>query len=178
VSRTGKIPLEKPTGVDVAVDARRVEVKGPKGTLGLDLPQKIGVSVEGDRILVSREDDTKMAKSYHGLVRSLIRNMCEGVARGYAKTLEIQGVGFNAAVKQDVLLLNLGYPAPVEFRIPDGASVAVENGTVVTVSGIDNQIVGDVAARIRSFFPAEPYKGKGIRYRGENVRRKVGKKVA
>lgn len=178
MSRTGQKPLEMPRGVEVSVEARRVVVKGPKGTLSLALPSKIGVAVEKGAVLVSRDDQSREAKSCHGLIRTLIRNMCVGVCEGFAKTLEIHGVGFNAEVQGNLLLLNLAFASPVEFPIPEGVTVAVEGGTVVTVSGMDNQKVGDVAAKIRSFFPVEPYKGKGIRYRGENVRRKVGKKVA
>ena len=178
MSRTGLKPLEVPRGVEVSVEGGLVGVKGPKGASELAIPSKIVVAVKDGVVTVSREDDSREAKSCHGLIRTLVRNMCQGVSEGFSKVLEIQGVGFNADASNDVLRLNLGYPSPVEFRVPEGVSVTVEGGTVLTVTGIDNQKVGDTAARIRSFYPAEPYKGKGIRYRGEQVRRKVGKKVA
>ncbi len=178
MSRTGQKPLDIPRGVEVQIESRRVAVKGPKGTLSLNLPLKIGVAVENGAVLVSREDQSREAKSCHGLIRTLIRNMCLGVSEGFVKVLELHGVGFNAEVRGDLLSMNLAFASPVEFSVPEGVTVTVDGGTVVTVSGMDNQKVGDVAAKIRSFFPVEPYKGKGIRYRGENVRRKVGKKVA
>ncbi len=178
MSRIGHRPLEIPAGVEVGVENRRVRAVGPKGELFLDLPEKISVAVEDHKALVSRADNSREAKSLHGLVRSLIRNMCQGVSEGFAKTLEIQGVGFNAEVRGDRLFLNLGFASAVEFPVPGDLSITVEGGTALTVSGVDNQRVGDMAARIRLLFPAEAYKGKGIRYRGEQVRRKVGKTVA
>ncbi len=178
MSRTGQKPLETPRGVEVKVEAGRVEVQGAKGSLSLDLPPKIGLIVEQGVVRVVRDDQSREAKSAHGLIRTLIQNMCVGVSEGFVKVLEIQGVGFNAEVRGALLLMNLGFPKPVEYSVPDGVSVVVEGGTVLTVSGLDKAKVGDAAAKIRSFYPVEPYKGKGIRYRGESVRRKAGKKVA
>jgi large subunit ribosomal protein L6 len=176
MSRIGEKPVAIPSGVTVSIDGTRVCVKGPKGELGCELPVGITARVDGDSVLVSRADDS--LKPLHGLGRSLVANMVEGVDKGYRKDLEIQGVGFRAGVQGQALSLALGFASPVEYRVPEGVTVAVNNNTEMSVSGCDKQQVGEAAARIRAFYPAEPYKGKGIRYKGEHVRRKVGKTVA
>jgi large subunit ribosomal protein L6 len=165
-------------GVTVSVTGRTVRAKGKLGELAFDLPEGIEAAVDGGKVQIRRSAETPQTLNNHGTARSVIANMIAGVSAGYSRELEIQGVGFKAAIKGPILALSLGYPAPVEFRIPDGVKVAEEGGVKLVVSGVDKQKVGDVAARIRSFFPAEPYKGKGIRYKNEYVRRKVGKTVA
>lgn len=176
MSRIGEKPIEVPGGVKVSVNGTVVEATGPKGSLQVTLPEGIQASLEGDTLSFSRENDTQ--KPFHGLARSLVANIVEGVNTGYTKELEIQGVGFRAALSGKTLSLSLGFASPVEFPIPDSVTIAVNNNTEVVVSGTDKQQVGEVAARIRAFFPAEPYKGKGIRYKDEQIRRKVGKTVA
>jgi large subunit ribosomal protein L6 len=178
MSRMGKKPLVIPSGVTVSVDGQQVIVKGPLGELSTRLPGHIRAAVEAGKVLLTRPDDERESKSCHGLARTGVMNMIEGVVKGYRKELEIQGVGFKAAVQKNVLSLSLGFSSPLEYAVPDGIKVAVEGGTALVISGADKQKVGDVAARVRRFFPAEPYKGKGIRFRGESVRRKVGKTVA
>jgi large subunit ribosomal protein L6 len=176
MSRIGEMPIEVPAGVTIAVEGSRVTAKGGKGELKLDLPEGITADVDGSTVKVARCDDDR--KAFHGLARSLIANMIEGVNNGYKKELEIQGVGFKAALAGSTLSLSLGFASPVEYPVPDTVTVVVNNNTAVVVSGADKQQVGEVASRIRSFFPAEPYKGKGVRYKGEHVRRKEGKTVA
>jgi large subunit ribosomal protein L6 len=176
MSRIGEKPIVVPGGVKLSVKGVLVEVTGPKGTLSLTLPKGIQAVLEGAELKVSRENDT--LKAFHGLARSLVANMIEGVNKGYTKELEIQGVGFRAALSGKKLSLSLGFASPVEYTVPDAVTVAVNNNTALVVTGADKQQVGEVAARIRSFYPAEPYKGKGVRYKGEKVRRKVGKTVS
>ncbi len=176
MSRIGEKPVGIPSGVTVTVVGSRVDVKGPKGDLSRQLPRAISARVAGDAVVVMREGDD--AKPFHGLSRSLIANMVEGVSKGYRRDLEIQGVGFRASVQGQVLSLSLGFASPVEYRIPAGLTITVNNNTEVNVAGADKEQVGEAAARIRAFYPAEPYKGKGVRYKGEHVRRKVGKTVA
>lgn len=178
MSRIGKKPLSVPPGVTVDATDARVSVKGPKGDLSLDLSGGVTVRVEGPRLSVERPDDSKQSRSSHGLVRNIVKNMLEGVTSGFTKELEIEGVGFKAVVQGQKILLSLGFPKPVEYVAPDGVKVVEEAGTRLRISGPDKQKVGEVAARLRAFFPAEPYKGKGLRYKGERVRRKVGKTVA
>ena len=178
MSRIGEQPIAIPSGVTVEVDGGRVGVKGPKGALSLDLPGGVTASVSDGNVVLERVDDTRTSRSMHGLARSLTANVIEGVSKGFTRELEIQGVGFRAAVQGNALSLSLGFASAKIFNIPEGITVTEEGGTKLTVSGADKQKVGDVAARIRSYFPAEPYKGKGIRYKGEHVRRKVGKTVA
>jgi large subunit ribosomal protein L6 len=178
MSRIGENPVDIPSGVTVEVQDRTVKVKGSLGELSQDLPGQIEAEVVDGKVLVKRPDDTRVHRSYHGLIRTLIANMVEGVSKGYSKELEIQGVGFKAVVQGQKVLLSLGFASPVEYNVPDGVTVTVENNTKVVVTGIDKQKVGNSAARMRSFYPAEPYKGKGVRYKGEHVRRKVGKTVA
>jgi large subunit ribosomal protein L6 len=179
MSRVGKKSIDVPSGVDVAVSGDTVTVKGPKGELSLDLPEAIRAEVGDGSVQVSRADDSRENRSFHGLYRSLIANMIEGVEKGFARSLRIEGVGFRAEVRGKVLVLTVGYSSPVEYDIPDTVTIGTDNnGTRIDVSGTDKQQVGLVAARIRAFAPAEPYKGKGISYLGERVRRKVGKTVA
>jgi len=176
MSRIGLQPVQLPAGVKVAVENGGVEVSGSKGSLSLRLPEGIEIEQVDQEIQVKRLADKYRAE--HGLVRSLIANMVKGVTEGYSKDLVINGVGFRAALNGRTLSLSLGFASPIEYAVPETVTVAVNNNTEITVSGIDKQQVGDVAARIRSFYPAEPYKGKGVQYKGERIRRKVGKTVA
>lgn len=179
MSRVGKNPVAVPKGVTVAVHGDVISVKGPLGELSLTAPAVVRVAVDGAVVTVTRNAETREGRSIHGLIRNLIENMIVGVSKGYAKILNIEGVGFKAVVQgKSKLVLSLGFASPVQFEIPAGIKVVEEAGVKLTVSGVDKQLVGDTAARIRSFFPAEPYKGKGIRYEGEYVKRKVGKTVA
>jgi large subunit ribosomal protein L6 len=177
MSRIGSNPVELPEGVGVEVKDRQVTVKGALGELSLALPGEISASVDGNTVKVGRTDDSKQSKSLHGLSRSLIANMVEGVSKGYRKDLAIEGVGFRAELQGNKLTMWLGYSKPVEYLVPDGIKLDVD-GTLIAVSGCDKQLVGDVAARIRSFYPPEPYKGKGVRYKDGRVKRKQGKTVA
>ena len=177
MSRIGAKPLVVPAGVTVRIEGSLVGVKGPKGELSRTVPEGIGVQLGDGRVQVSRASDSKLARSLHGTTRTLLSNMIVGTVTGYSKTLDIEGVGFKAEKQGAKVLLSLGFSKPVEYVPPKGVTVGVEGGAV-TVSGIDKQLVGDVAARIRAFHPPEPYKGKGVRYRGEYVRRKAGKTVA
>ncbi len=178
MSRVGKKPVEISGGADVSIKEAQVTVKGGLGELSWTLPPGITAEVADGKVEVSRENDTRQQKSYHGLSRSLIANMIEGVTKGFSKRLEIEGVGFRANVQGQKLEMSLGFASPVRYEVPEGVKCEVTGGTVVIVSGPDKQKVGLAAARIRAFFPAEPYKGKGVRYSGERVRRKVGKTVA
>jgi large subunit ribosomal protein L6 len=175
MSRIGKRPIPVPSKVTVTITGQHVAVKGPKGELSRTLPPEVEVVQEGDTILVNRRNESRPARQRHGLCRTLIANMVEGVSQGFQKRLEIQGVGYRAQVQGRNLVLNVGYSNPVQIEPPDGIQVAVENNTNVIVSGIDKEIVGNTTARIRAVRPPEPYKGKGIRYAGEVVRRKAGK---
>jgi large subunit ribosomal protein L6 len=175
MSRVGKQPVAIPKGVNVSVSSDTVTVKGPKGELKQVLPALVSAAVEGGEVLVSRADDSRDARARHGLVRALLKNMVVGVTSGFEKKLEIQGVGFRAEVKGKTLVMNLGYSHPVEYAIPAGIAIAVDKNVNVSVSGIDRQAVGQVAAVIRKFREPDHYKGKGIRYVGEYVRIKTGK---
>ncbi|QZZ19215.1 50S ribosomal protein L6 [Leptothermofonsia sichuanensis E412] len=175
MSRIGKRPIIIPNKVTVTIDGQSVMVKGPKGELSRVLPDEVVVSQEGETILVTRRDESRTARQRHGLCRTLVANMVEGVSQGFQKRLEIQGVGYRAQVQGKNLTLNMGYSHPVQFEPPEGVQFAVENNVNVIVSGIDKEEVGNTAARIRAVRPPEPYKGKGIRYAGELVRRKAGK---
>ena len=179
MSRVGKQPIAIPPGVEVKMTGSVLSVKGPKGVLTLAIPGDLQAKVEAGKLLLSidRPDDPKLG-AWHGLFRSLAANMVEGVVKGYAKELEIQGVGFKAAVQGKKMVFSLGFAKPVEKTIPDGVDVKVTENVKLLVSGPDKQRVGDLAASIKALFPAEPYKGKGIRFKGEHVRRKVGKTVA
>ncbi|BAU67069.1 ribosomal protein L6 signature 1 [Stanieria sp. NIES-3757] len=175
MSRIGKRPIPIPNKVTVDIKERYVSVKGPKGTLERELPSLVSVKQEGETLLVVPEDGSRKARERHGLSRTLVANMVSGVADGFEKRLQIQGVGYRAQAQGKKLTLNVGYSKPVEMTMPDGIQVAVEKNTEITVSGIDKEVVGNVAAKIRAVRPPEPYKGKGIRYLGEVVRRKAGK---
>ncbi len=177
MSRIGKIPVIVPKDAKVALDKGSVRVEGPKGKLSLNLPLGISLEQKDGKILVSRNSDSKQNRANQGTIRALIVNMVNGVTKGHKKELEIQGVGFRAAVQGTKLTLNLGFSHPVEFSIPAGVKVATPKPTEITIEGIDNALVGYVAASIRRFKIPEPYKGKGIRYVGELVRRKQGKSV-
>ncbi|MDQ6779771.1 MAG: 50S ribosomal protein L6 [Candidatus Eremiobacteraeota bacterium] len=175
MSRIGKMPVNLPSGVAVAVAERTVTVKGPKGELGLAYARPIQVKVDGSVVTISRPDDQKRHRELHGLTRTLIANMVTGVTKGFSRNLEIQGVGYRAQLQGKNLNLALGFSHPVVFPAPPGIDIKVEGTTKIQISGADKQQVGQVAAQIRSIRPPEPYKGKGIRYEGEHVRRKLGK---
>ncbi len=178
MSRIGKQPVVVPAGVTVTVNAGVVSVAGKLGTLSYAPPKGVAVELAGDRVLVSRNSDEARVRAFHGLARTLIHNMVIGVSAGYSKALEIEGVGFKAAISGQKVSLSLGFASPKEYAVPEGVKVTETGGTKLSVTGIDKQMVGRVAAEIRSYYPAEPYKGKGIRYAGEQVRRKEGKTVA
>jgi large subunit ribosomal protein L6 len=176
MSRIGKAPITVPAGVDVTVDGRRISVKGPKGTLERQIPGTITISQEGDTVTVERPNDENKVKAMHGLTRSLVNNMVIGVTDGFKKNLEIVGVGYRAEAQSPTALrLNLGFSHPVDVKAPDGITFEVPVQTQIIVSGIDKEVVGQVAADIRSIRKPEPYKGKGVRYAGERVLRKAGK---
>lgn len=175
MSRIGKRPISIPQKVTVTIAGQEVAVKGPKGELARILPSEVEVIQEGETLLVNRRNDSRVARQRHGLCRTLVANMVDGVSQGFQKRLEIQGVGYRAQIQGRNLVLNVGYSNPVQIEPPDGIQVAVENNTNVVVSGINKELVGNMAAKIRSVRPPEPYKGKGIRYAGELVRRKAGK---
>jgi len=176
MSRIGEVPIEIAGGVTISVDGQLVTVKGAKGELSREMPEGISLEIGDGSATVSRASES--LKAFHGLTRSLISNMVEGVSKGYKKELEIQGVGFKAELKGSVLSLSLGFASPKEYQVPETVTVTVTDATKIAVEGCDKQQVGLVAARIRSYYPAEPYKGKGVRYKGEQVRRKEGKTVA
>ena len=175
MSRIGKRPITVPAKVQVTIDGTNIAVKGPKGELARQLPANVNISQEGETLLVSRRDDTRQSRQMHGLCRTLVANMVEGVSQGFQRRLEIQGVGYRAQVQGKNLVLNIGYSHQVQIAPPEGIQFAVENNTNVIVSGYDKEVVGNTAAKIRDVRPPEPYKGKGIRYAGEVVRRKAGK---
>jgi len=176
MSRIGKLPVAIPAGVEVKLeDGNVITVKGPKGTLTRKLVDDLTIAVENNEIIVTRPNDLKRYKSLHGLTRTLIANMVEGVTKGYSKVLEINGVGYRAAKSGNKLTLTLGYSHPVEMIDPEGITTTLEGTNKITVSGIDKEKVGQFAAEIRTKRPPEPYKGKGIKYATEKIRRKVGK---
>jgi len=175
MSRIGKLPIPLPQGVTAEVAGQDVKVKGPKGELQLTISEPIKVSLEDNSILVSRPDDEAKSKSLHGLSRTLIANNVQGVSEGFSKSLEIVGTGYRAASKGSTVELALGLSHPVVVTPPDGITLTVEGNNKIVVSGISKQAVGEVAANIRKLRKPEPYKGKGIRYEGERVRRKAGK---
>ena len=177
MSRIGKIPVSFPKEVKVAFDGLLVRIEGPKGKLDLNLPLGIKVEQKDPTLVVDRLNNTKQSRSNHGTIRVHLVNMIEGVTKGHKKELEIQGVGFRAQIKGDALLLNLGFSHPVEYKFPKEIKVSAPQPTQVVVEGIDKTLVGRVAANIRDIKPPEPYKGKGIRYLGEAIRRKQGKSV-
>jgi large subunit ribosomal protein L6 len=175
MSRIGRRPVAIPSGVSVEVAAEGVRVKGPKGSLVGPVPRGIQVAVEGGAVRFSRADDRKPTKALHGLSRALVANMVKGVTQGFSRELEIEGVGYRAEVDGKNLKLSLGFSHPVAMPIPEGLKVTVEKNTAIRIDGIDRALVGQFAANVRAVRPPEPYKGKGIRYAGERVRRKVGK---
>ena len=177
MSRIGKQPITIPPKVKVEVKGQKVSVEGPKGKLQFDLPRHTSLKVEGGNVLVSRQGDDAQARALHGLSRALVNNMVKGVSEGFVKKLEIQGVGFKAAVQGKTVNMTLGYSHPINYPIPDQIKVVVEENTKITIEGPDKQVVGQVASELRSFYPPEPYKGKGVRYVGEHVQRKEGKTV-
>ena len=180
MSRIGKKPIGIPSGVTVEVAGNKVTVKGPKGELSIEHLPEVTVKVEGDQVIVERKDDTKESKARHGLTRQLVSNMVVGVSDGFEKKLEIIGVGYKAQAKGKVCTLNLGHSHPIDFQVPDGIEIKndEENKNILSISGIDKQLVGQVAANIRSYRPPEPYKGKGVKYIDEYIQRKVGKAAA
>jgi large subunit ribosomal protein L6 len=175
MSRIGRLPVSIPSGVDIKVEGQDVSVKGPKGELSLTIPNPITVEVAEGNLEVKRPDDERDSRARHGLTRSLINNMVLGVTEGYEKKMEIHGTGYRVAAKGSNLEVSLGYSHPITIEAPDGINFAVENPTRFSVQGIDKQLVGEVAANIRKLRKPDPYKGKGVRYQGEHVRRKVGK---
>jgi large subunit ribosomal protein L6 len=175
MSRIGRLPITVPAGVEVTLDGRAITVKGPRGSLARNLHPDMKVVREADRLLVQRPTDAKMHRQLHGLTRSLVANMVEGVTNGYRKGIEITGVGYRATKIGEKLQLNLGYSHPIEIDPPQGISFELENPTRLAVVGIDKELVGEIAAKVRSTRKPEPYKGKGVRYAGEVIRRKAGK---
>jgi len=175
MSRIGKMPVDMPSGVDVKVDGSQVTVKGSKGELSRQFNDRVSFSVEDGVITVVREDDTRESRALHGLSRALLANMVHGVSEGFTKVLEIQGVGYRASLKGSDIELLVGFSHPVDVKAPKGITFEVPEPTRIVVSGIDKEQVGQIAADIRKVRPPEPYKGKGIRYAGEYVRRKAGK---
>ncbi len=175
MSRIGKLPVTVPSGVNVDVADGEVRVKGPKGELHQAIHERVAVTVEDGKVLVARKGDAKDFRAAHGLTRTLINNMIEGVSKGFRKSLEIQGVGYRAAKSGEKLNLTLGYSHPVSYEGPKGIAFTVEGTNRIHVDGIDKQQVGQVAAEIRGLRPPEPYKGKGVRYAGEVIRKKLGK---
>ena len=175
MSRIGKQPVAVPAGVDVSIDGQHVTVKGPKGTLEHTVAEPIAVKLEDGAVSVTRPDDERTSRSLHGLTRTLIDNMVVGVTQGYSKAMEIVGTGYRVVAKGGDLEFSLGYSHTILVKAPEGITFTVDGNLKITVSGISKEQVGEVAANIRKIRPPEPYKGKGVRYAGENVRRKVGK---
>jgi large subunit ribosomal protein L6 len=176
MSRIGRLPVPVPTGVDVSIDGQAVNVKGPKGQLSFTVPAPIEVGRGDDGVIeVTRPNDERVSRSLHGLTRSLINNMVLGVTEGYEKRMEIHGTGYRVVARGSALEFSLGYSHPITVDPPEGIAFAVENPTRFSVQGIDKQQVGEVAANIRKLRKPDPYKGKGVRYAGEHIRRKVGK---
>lgn len=175
MSRIGRLPISAPKGVEVTINGQDVTVKGPKGELKHTVAEPITVSRDGEIISVARPDDKPENRSLHGLTRALLANLIEGVSKGYAKTLEIHGVGYRVQARGANLEFSLGYSHPVVIEPPEGISFRVEKPTILHVEGIDKQLVGQVAANIRGLRKPDPYKAKGVRYKGEHIRRKAGK---
>ena len=175
MSRIGKRPIPVPSGVTVTLDGNTVTVKGPRGTLSRALPEEMQVTQENGEITVARPSDEPRHRALHGLSRTLVANMVDGVTKGFQKQLDIVGVGYRAETKPYGLLLALGYSHPIEYKAPEGIKLTAQNPTTVIVDGSSKEVVGQVAAEIRGLRPPEPYKGKGIKYAGEQIRRKAGK---
>lgn len=179
MSRVGKNPISIPSGVTAEVKDRVLAVKGAKGELSQEIPAGIELTVDDGTITVERKNNSKRLRALHGTLRSLAANMVQGVSEGYKKELAIEGVGFKGVLKGQELVLSLGYSHDIHFKIPEGVEITAEgNGTEIVITGYDKQKVGQAAAQIRSYYKAEPYKGKGVRYKGEIIRRKAGKAVA
>ena len=174
MSRIGKLPIEIPKGVTVNASGANVSVKGPKGTLSLAVHPKVKIALEGNEVVCSRADDSRQSRAAHGLMRAHVANMMTGVSTGFQRKLEINGVGYRAEVSGKKLVLQLGYSHPIEYVLPEGVTAAVDKNQV-TLSAIDKQLLGATAAKVRSFRPPEPYKGKGIKYMEETILRKAGK---
>lgn len=177
MSRIGKLPINIPAGVKVAIDANALRLEGPKGKLQAELPTGVKVKVEGNVVHVERQNEDRKVRALHGLTRKLIANMTQGVSQGFTRILDINGVGYRAEVKGQEIHMTLGYSHPVVFSLPAGVSAAVERQVIITLSSADRQVLGETAAKIRSLRPPEPYKGKGIKYREEVIKRKAGKAV-
>lgn len=177
MSRLGKIPIEIPKGVTVEVSANEVRVSGPKGKLARAIPDGITVKVDGTRVLLTRRDDEKNSKSLHGLFRTLLMNMINGVVNGYKKELEINGVGYKAELKGKSLIIALGYSHPIEFQVPEGIKVEVEKAVKLTVTGVDKELVGNISAGLKALKVPDPYKHKGVKYFGEVLKKKAGKVI-
>ena len=177
MSRIGKLPVTIPSGVKVAVDASGVRLEGPKGKLQTSIPAGVKVIVEGNLLRVEREAEERKFRALHGLTRKLIANMAVGVTQGFSRVLEINGVGYRAEVKGQEIHMTLGYSHPVVFPLPPGVTASVERQVIITLNSADRQLLGEMAAKLRSLRPPEPYKGKGIKYREEVIRRKAGKAV-
>ncbi|MBI1386869.1 MAG: 50S ribosomal protein L6 [bacterium] len=176
MSRVGRLPISIPSGVQITLKERDVTVKGPKGQLEWSVPEPIQVEQSDNELVITRPDDLAENKALHGTSRALIANMVKGVSEGFTKVLEINGVGYRAAAQGDVLHLELGYSHPIDFPLPKEVTASVEKNTVVTLTSYNKQVLGQIAAEIRELRPPEPYKGKGIKYAEETIRRKVGKK--
>lgn len=177
MSRIGKLPVTIPSGVKVAVDASGVRLEGPKGKLQVAIPSQVEVKVEGNLLRIERRSEDRKIRALHGLTRKLLANMAQGVSQGFTRVLDINGVGYRAEVKGQELHMTLGYSHPVVFQLPAGVTAAVERQVIITLSSADRQVLGEAAAKIRSLRPPEPYKGKGIKYREEVIKRKAGKAV-
>jgi large subunit ribosomal protein L6 len=178
MSRIGKRLIDIPSGVKADINEKTIKIEGPKGKLSFDMPYGVKAIQNDNKIEIKRLSDIKDHRMKHGLVRALVNNMVIGVTKGFMKELEIQGVGFKAQAAGKKLTLNLGFSHPIDFDIPEGITIQTPKPTQITVQGIDKQLVGEVSAKIRAFYKPEPYKGKGVRYAGEHVRKKAGKTVA
>jgi large subunit ribosomal protein L6 len=177
VSRIGKLPIAIPSGIKVAVEPKEVSLEGPKGKLKTSVPPGVRVKVEGNLVRVEREGDERKFRALHGLTRKLIANMAHGVSQGFTRVLEINGVGYRAEVRGQEIHITLGFSHPVVFPLPAGVTAAVERQVIITLSSADRQLLGETAAKLRGLRPPEPYKGKGVKYREEVIRRKAGKAV-
>lgn len=177
MSRIAKTPISIPKGVKITIDDKKVNVEGPKGKLSMITPSGVSLEQKDEKIFFHRANDLKQTKSNHGTVKRLLENMCDGVTKGHKKDLEVQGVGFRVAMQGNKLVMNIGFSHPVEYEAPKEVKISAPKQTEISVEGIDKALVGLVAAKIRGFKPPEPYKGKGIRYVGEIVKKKQGKQV-
>ncbi len=176
MSRIGRQPVPIPSGVDVKLEKQHIHVKGPKGELSFDIPEPITVREDQSQLLVERPNDNRKIRSLHGTTRSVINSLVVGVSSGFERKLQINGVGYRASVQGNTLTLELGYSHPIKYDLPEGITAEVERNVEITLRGYDKQLLGEVAAKVRSFRPPEPYKGKGVKYIEEHIRRKVGKK--